>query len=80
MTSRWPNGAPTPSAMIQAGWSVTANSVIEKAASFASVIRGYFDENPEWLDTPSNQAVLARYQNDPPGGEVPKRHKQGAAN
>jgi hypothetical protein len=52
----------------------------EKAPSFASVIRGYFEENPEWLRGPSNQALIDRYRKDYPGEEWTKKHQQGAAN
>jgi hypothetical protein len=51
-----------------------------KAPSFASVIRGYFEENPDWLQGPSNQALIARYKKDHPGEDWSKKHQQGAAN
>ena len=51
-----------------------------KAQSFASIIRGYFEENPEWLEGPSNQALIERYEKDHPGDRWTKRHQQGAAN
>jgi hypothetical protein len=54
--------------------------VKEKAPSFASVIRSYYEENPEWLDTASNQDLIERYLKDHPGEEWSKRHQQGAAN
>src|SRR5579883_2945273 len=52
----------------------------EKAPSFASVIRGYFEENPDWLEGPSNQALIERYLKDHPGEQWTKKHQQGAAN
>jgi hypothetical protein len=52
----------------------------EKAPSFASVIRGYFEENPDWLEGPSNQSLIQRYLKDHPGEEWTKKHQQGAAN
>jgi hypothetical protein len=52
----------------------------EKAPSFASVIRGYFEENPDWLEGPSNQALIERYLADHKGQEWSKKHQQGAAN
>lgn len=52
----------------------------EKAPSFASVIRGYFEENPDWLEGPSNQALIERYLKDHPGEDWTKKHQQGAAN
>jgi hypothetical protein len=52
----------------------------EKAQSFASIIRGYFEENPEWLDGPSNEALIARFEKDHPGEKWTKKHQQGAAN
>jgi hypothetical protein len=52
----------------------------EKAPSFASVIRGYFEENPDWLQGPSNQSLIQRYLKDHPGEEWTKKHQQGAAN
>src|SRR3954462_15285800 len=52
----------------------------EKAPSFASVIRGYYEENPDWLRGPSNQALMDRYLEDHPGEEWTKKHQQGAAN
>jgi hypothetical protein len=51
-----------------------------KAPSFASVIRGYFEENPDWLQGPSNQALIERYLKDHPGESWSKKHQQGAAN
>jgi hypothetical protein len=51
-----------------------------KAPSFASVIRGYFEDNPDWLQGPSNQALIERYLKDHPGESWSKRHQQGAAN
>jgi hypothetical protein len=52
----------------------------EKAPSFASVIRGYYLENPDWLKGPSNEALIARYLKDHPGEKWTKKHQQGAAN
>jgi hypothetical protein len=52
----------------------------EKGPSFASVIRGYFEENPEWLEGPSNEALIARWKADHKGEEWTKKHQQGAAN
>src|ERR1700722_1810032 len=51
-----------------------------KAPSFASVIRSYFEENPDWLQGPSNQALIERYLQDHRGEEWTKKHQQGAAN
>src|SRR5258707_4932419 len=51
-----------------------------KAPSFASVIRGYFEDNPDWLEGPSNAALIERYLKDHPGESWSKRHQQGAAN
>jgi hypothetical protein len=52
----------------------------EKGQSFASIIRGYFEENPEWLEGPSNQSLIERYLADHKGEEWTKKHQQGAAN
>ena len=52
----------------------------EKGPSFASVIRGYFEENPEWLEGPSNEALIARWKADHKGEDWTKKHQQGAAN
>jgi hypothetical protein len=52
----------------------------EKSRSFASVIRGYFEENPDWLQGPSNQSLIERYLKDHPGEQWTKKHQQGAAN
>jgi hypothetical protein len=52
----------------------------EKGQSFASVIRGYYQENPEWLRTPSNDDLIARFKKDHPGEQWTKKHQQGAAN
>ena len=57
-----------------------ATKVKEKPRSFASVIRSYYEENPEWLDGPSNEALIARYEKDHPGETWTKKHQQGAAN
>jgi hypothetical protein len=51
-----------------------------KAPSFASVIRGYFEENPDWLEGPSNQSLIERYLKDHPSEQWSKKHQQGAAN
>jgi hypothetical protein len=51
-----------------------------KAQSFASVIRGYYEENPDWLEGPSNQALIERYLADHKGESWTKKHQQGAAN
>jgi hypothetical protein len=51
-----------------------------KARSFASIIRGYFEQNPDWLQGPSNAALIERYLKDHPGETWTKRHQQGAAN
>jgi hypothetical protein len=51
-----------------------------KAQSFASIIRGYYQQNPDWLQGPSNQALIERYHKDHPGDPWSKKHQQGAAN
>jgi hypothetical protein len=53
---------------------------VKEKRSFASVIRSYFEENPDWLDGPSNQSLIERYLKDHPGETWSKKHQQGAAN
>ncbi len=52
----------------------------ERTQSFASIIRGYYEENPDWLRGPSNEALVERWRKDHPGEPWTKRHQQGAAN
>jgi hypothetical protein len=52
----------------------------EKPQSTSAYFRQLFTENPEWLDGPSNAAVMARWKADHPGKEWAKNVQQGMAN
>ncbi len=52
----------------------------DKGQSFASIIRGYYQQNPDWLSSPSNEALIERFKKDHPGQSWTKKHQQGAAN
>jgi hypothetical protein len=49
--------------------------------NISAYFRQVFAENPKWLNTRSNEAVLARWLEDHPGEqEVPERVKQNLSN
>jgi hypothetical protein len=49
--------------------------------NLSAYFRGVFQENPKWIDTRSNDEVLARWCKDHSGAtEVPDRVKQNLAN
>jgi hypothetical protein len=49
--------------------------------NLSAYFRGVFQENPKWIDTRSNDEVLARWLKDHPGEkEAPDRVKQNLAN
>src|SRR5437588_793844 len=52
----------------------------EKPQSLSAYFRQLFTENPDWLDGPSNAAVMERWKADHPGKEWAKNVQQGMAN
>src|SRR5262245_10112463 len=52
----------------------------EKPQSTSAYFRQLFTQNPEWLDGPSNAAVMERWKSDHPGKDWAKNIQQGMAN